>query len=349
MLSIAKFTHHRDPDAIANILRQDLQPLGIEKLSVEVKINDSRLDIQIRTNSAIDKEKLLTLVRNQIQNLHVESVAKFRIHYWRNDEERQEQHLLWTEQFMVEQSNPSLQSSDLLAEEIGTRLPEPQLSKQSVLQRAIAKIYQKNQLVPINNEPVVDPHAPKIDLNKLPNLALAPHQSSRSRHSHRHSQVNYWQLMTIGLSIVLLGLGIGVTVRALTNKNTIDSNSLATSPSPQATMSIKNSAPVKANQPNEKLLKTPINGNSGADQLLNIDTEIPQEERLITLDKFNRIQKGMSIAQVEKIFGVSGKVIAENSSGESIGRVYSWQNPEGSNAIIEFKDGQVVAKAQAGL
>lgn len=348
MLSIAKFTHQRDADAIANILRQDLQPLGIEKLSVEVKINDSRLDIQIRTNSAIDKEKLLTLVRNQIQNLHVESVAKFRIHYWRNDDERQEQQLLWTEQFMVEQSNPSLQSSDLLVEEGGTRLPEPQLSKQSVLQRAIAKIYQKNQLVPINNEPVADPYAPKIDLNKLPNLALAPQQSRRSRRSHRHSQVNYWQLMTIGLSIVLLGLGIGVTVRALTNKNTIESNSLATSPSPQATISIKNSAPAKANQPDAKPLNTPKSDPS-ADQLLNIEPEMPQEERLITLDKFNRIQKGMSIAQVEKIFGVSGKVIAENSSGESVGRVYSWQNPEGSNAIIEFKDGQVVAKAQAGL
>jgi hypothetical protein len=32
-----------------------------------------------------------------------------------------------------------------------------------------------------------------------------------------------------------------------------------------------------------------------------------------------------------------------------VGKVYSWKNPQGSNAIIEFKDGQVVAKAQAGL
>lgn len=251
---------------------------------------------------------------------------------------------------MVEQSNPSLQSSDLLiTEENGTRLPEPQLSKQSVLQKAIAKIYQKNQLVPINNEPVTETHSAKIDLNKLPNLALTPQQSRHSRHSRRHSQVNYWQLMTIGLSIVLLGLGLGVTIRALTNKNTMQPNSLVTSPSPQSTISIKSSAPAKVNQPDEKLLKTPINDNSGADQLLNIDTELPQEDRLITLDKFNRIQKGMSVAQVEKIFGVSGKIIAENSSGESVGRVYSWQNPEGSNAIIEFKDGKVVAKAQAGL
>jgi hypothetical protein len=42
-------------------------------------------------------------------------------------------------------------------------------------------------------------------------------------------------------------------------------------------------------------------------------------------------------------------VIAENTSNNAIGQVYSWKNPQGSNAIIEFKDGQVVAKAQAGL
>jgi hypothetical protein len=74
-----------------------------------------------------------------------------------------------------------------------------------------------------------------------------------------------------------------------------------------------------------------------------------QEPELVNLEKFNRIQKGMTIEQVEKILGKSGQVIAENNSNNSIGKVYSWKNPQGSNAIIEFKDGQVVAKAQAGL
>jgi hypothetical protein len=69
----------------------------------------------------------------------------------------------------------------------------------------------------------------------------------------------------------------------------------------------------------------------------------------VTLEKFNLIQKGMSIQQVEKILGISGKIIAETNNLDTVGQVYSWKNPDGSNAIVEFKDGQVVAKAQAGL
>ena len=57
----------------------------------------------------------------------------------------------------------------------------------------------------------------------------------------------------------------------------------------------------------------------------------------------------MTLEQVEKIIEVSGKVIAENTINDSVGKVYSWKNPQGRNAIIEFKNGQVVAKAQAGL
>ena len=57
----------------------------------------------------------------------------------------------------------------------------------------------------------------------------------------------------------------------------------------------------------------------------------------------------MTIEQVEKILGLSGKIIAETNSVDTVGQVYSWKNSDGSNAIIEFKDGQVVAKAQAGL
>jgi hypothetical protein len=57
----------------------------------------------------------------------------------------------------------------------------------------------------------------------------------------------------------------------------------------------------------------------------------------------------MSIEQVERILGISGRIIAETNMLDTVGQVYSWKNADGSNAIVEFKDGQVVAKAQAGL
>jgi hypothetical protein len=76
---------------------------------------------------------------------------------------------------------------------------------------------------------------------------------------------------------------------------------------------------------------------------------LPSSTQTVTLEKFNLIQKGMNIEQVEKILGISGKIIAETNNIDTVGQVYSWKNSDGSNAIIEFKDGQVVAKAQAGL
>jgi outer membrane protein assembly factor BamE (lipoprotein component of BamABCDE complex) len=69
----------------------------------------------------------------------------------------------------------------------------------------------------------------------------------------------------------------------------------------------------------------------------------------INRDRFNKIQKGMTLKQVEEIVGSPGKLIADSSTSDETGQVYSWKNPQGSNAIIEFKNGKVAAKAQAGL
>ena len=171
MLPIVRLAHHRDPEAIAEIVRHQLQCLntenleegiGIADLEVKASIDDSSLDLQIHTNSVLDKEKLLTLVRSELQNLHIESVAKVRVHCWRNDEELDqttgEEHNtpipLWTEQFMLEPSqlskyqNLDLDLSEWRSPEIKipeikipeTRAAEPQLSKHSVLQQAIAQI-----------------------------------------------------------------------------------------------------------------------------------------------------------------------------------------------------------------
>jgi len=356
MLSIAELAHKRDPKAIAEIICQELQPLDIQKLDVAVEIVDSSLELQIRTDSAIDKEKLLTLVNVKLQNLHVESVAKFKIHCWRNDQEMNEQRLLWTEQFMLDLSTSSPSTIPDLEPELEskrspeTRAPEPSLSKHSVLQQAISKI-----------APTHDPNQTK---NRLLNSELEPSNPKRlnnalvvtkSEQQKSQSTGNYWQLVLVGLSIVLLGLGIGASVRAITSRVVVDSSTSTTaSDSPAENKLVKNTASTTKPTPDQtsepSVINTPSTKATPSASVEAIaQTPNQQESDFVTLEKFNRIQKGMTIEQVEKVFGKSGQVIAENNSNNSIGQVYSWKNPQGSNAIIEFKDGQVVAKAQAGL
>ena len=374
MLSIAELAHKRDPEAIAAIIRQELQPLDIERLEVEVTIVDSSLELQVRTDSAIDKEKLLTLVRGELQNLQIESVAKFRIHNWRNDPEMHEQRLLWTEQFMLDSpksspvatpSHGEIEPDKLRSPE--TRPPEPQLSKHSVLQQAIAKIALSNpqakaNLLDAELNPQSRANANNAN-NGAANTAIVLN-TNRKKQSPAAFEDNYWHLLLVGLSIVLLGLGIGAAVKALTFKGVNEVNSSAAtsvsnnSVKDAATAKISSSKDIDASSASKN---SSLANRSSTSEVIAPTTNIAnpatntspiavqEEEQVITLEKFNRIQKGMTIEQVEKIFGASGKVIAENNSSNSIGRVYSWKNPQGSNAIIEFKDGQVVAKAQAGL
>lgn len=367
MLLIAELAHQRDPKAIAEIICQELQPLDIERLSVDVDIVDSILDMQIRTDSAIDREKLLTLVRSKFQDLQIESVAKFKIHCWRNDEEMHEQRLLWTEQFMLDmpisspkslpRSLPELELDDMRSPEAGltetrlaeTRLPEPQLSKHSVLQQAIKTIS------PTNYDKKINALAPEFDKQLATDsvsISSDPIDKANTQKSPSAIASNYWQLLLIGLSIVLLGLGIGASVRAFTTKSSVE----PTSVNPSADNRVKSSTsptksiPSQSGETSAATTQTPFKvDRSSATEPIIPSPALKEEEQVITLEKFNRIQKGMSVEQVEKILGASGKVIAENSSTNSTGQVYSWKNLQGSNAIVEFKDGQVVAKAQAGL
>ncbi len=378
MISIAELAHQRDPKAIAEIIRQELQSLKYQHVNVEVNIVDSNLEIQIRTDSAIDKEKLLTLISSNLQNLHIESVAKFKVQCWRNDE-MHEQRLLWTEQVMLEPLKSSLsQTLEIDSEQIEVpkidapvvRAPETQLSKDSVLQKAISNLSKKysTEETPIRvNAHLIDHLEASTSVHR--NGALAKVQKPTTQ---KHSPINdYWQLVLVGLSIMLLGLGIGAFVRAMTTKTVTEpstaissANSSNDKPSSPKTATSQNlagqsSAPVVISSsspktPRANLPDIAATSNSTASEVAPVTSNqstngSQEEENPITLDKFNRVQKGMTVEQVEKIFGVSGKVIAENTANNSVGKVYSWKNLQGSNAIIEFKDGQVVAKAQAGL
>ena len=360
MISIAELAHQRDPEAIAEIIRQELQRLDSEQIAVEVAIADSGLELQIRTNSAIDKDKLLILVRSELQNLYIQSVAKVKIYCWRNDQEILEPRLLWTEQFTLEPVNPSLSGTldpDSAQSHIA-RSPEPQLSKHSVLQQAINKISPTSHKAHKNLSAT---ELPEQTSNNLTSSSIV--LSTAGSQKPKSANNNYWQLLLVGLSIVLMGLGIGAAVRAITVKNSTEAvssanpsinndslkNTLKNTPSQSIGIPAASTKPSPTtNRSSSPTALTPSQNPDESSSISSSNT-LQIDETVVTLEKFNRIQKGMTIDQVDKVFGASGKVIAENNSSDSIGKVYSWKNPQGSNAIIEFKDGQVVAKAQAGL
>lgn len=365
MLSIADLAHRRDPEAIAAFICQEVQSLDIGEIKVEVEIADSNLDIQIRTNAAFDKDKLLTLLRHKLPTLRIKSVSKFRIHCWRTDAEIYEQRLLWTEQFMLDPQNSTISlgqnalagfdddipnPSTTIAPPKELRSPEPQLSKHSVLQQAIAQIMPDSANVAANyldpsqlNSPINRPvNSSEINRTNLsqPNSSVQSSSLIKQPISPKAtSDRSYGQLLLVGGAIVLLGLGIGASVRTITANVNAAKGEEATS---------LGNANLSSSNPERVETKPEIKDNTKAVTTAQTSPE-STEANVITLEKFNRVEKGMTLAQVEKILGTSGSVIAENVSNNSIGKVYSWKNPQGSNAIIEFKDGQVVAKAQAGL
>ena len=73
-----------------------------------------------------------------------------------------------------------------------------------------------------------------------------------------------------------------------------------------------------------------------------------------TLDAYKQVKEGMSLDDVNKIFGFDGTSAASGSASvgsiSSTAEVYTWAGETpGSSASISFQDGKVVAMAQAGL
>lgn len=82
-------------------------------------------------------------------------------------------------------------------------------------------------------------------------------------------------------------------------------------------------------------------------------------EEKITVENYDQITNGMTIAQVEKILG-SGKDDTSHQ-GTSIGasgiasasrskdQVYVWEDKSGAKIIVVFQDGKVVQKSKQNL
>jgi len=73
-----------------------------------------------------------------------------------------------------------------------------------------------------------------------------------------------------------------------------------------------------------------------------------------TLDAYKQVKEGMTLDEVNKIFGFDGTSAASGSASvgsvSSTAEVYTWAGEApGSSASVTFQDGKVAAMAQAGL
>lgn len=81
------------------------------------------------------------------------------------------------------------------------------------------------------------------------------------------------------------------------------------------------------------------------------EASTPKEEKaIITKEKFDKIETGMSYDQVKEIIGGDGDTLSESEISGIKTSVLMWYGEDGiSNANIMIQDGKVISKAQAGL
>lgn len=88
---------------------------------------------------------------------------------------------------------------------------------------------------------------------------------------------------------------------------------------------------------------------SGSWYFLNRQTIVtPSGQQKYTMAQFNQVQNGMTLQQVEGILGPGTPSVQGETAGIS-GAIYEWQNDDGSNMNVQFQNGLVIMKAQAGL
>ncbi len=70
---------------------------------------------------------------------------------------------------------------------------------------------------------------------------------------------------------------------------------------------------------------------------------------LITPEEYGQLQVGMTRSQVEAVVGSPGKIISENVLGGFHTVMLSWENPDGSNALVMLQNNRVTQLSQYGL
>lgn len=80
-------------------------------------------------------------------------------------------------------------------------------------------------------------------------------------------------------------------------------------------------------------------------------TTVEQKQEKLNLEKFNKIETGMTYEQVVEIIGEEGTVLSESETANIKITIYSWygEGSIGANANVTFQNGKVTTKAQFGL
>lgn len=78
---------------------------------------------------------------------------------------------------------------------------------------------------------------------------------------------------------------------------------------------------------------------------------VEQNQEKLNLEKFNKIETGMTYKEVVEIIGEEGTVLSESEIGNIKTTIYSWygEGTIGANANVTFQKGKVTSKAQFGL
>lgn len=80
-------------------------------------------------------------------------------------------------------------------------------------------------------------------------------------------------------------------------------------------------------------------------------TSFVQKKEKLNLEKFNKIETGMTYEEVVEIIGEEGTVLSESEIANIKTIIYSWygEGSIGANANVTFQNGKAISKAQFGL
>jgi len=325
------------------------QSLAHLEISVEASIDDSSLILNLTSDRAQDPVRLMELVSREVAALSVRSIARVKVYGWRtgldsSEQDSSEQNLSkatpsWRQEFILSsfasdgrQSNSNFDRSNRSINRLSANKTETEDSQSDpkMINLDIERL-KKELAKGVGNKMIgkSNPLDPNPSLRFSHDVTTGIHETIavNIKSLAQNSRPSQMRLLPIGAAIILLGLGLGICIKLLTAGN----NSNIPSQSSSQTSNYQN-------QPSDL---NPAIAPQGS------QTTSPSDD--ISLTEFQQIKKGMKLDQVQQIIGSSGRLIADSKVGNITGQVYSWKNSVGSNAIIEFKNGVVVAKAQAGL
>jgi hypothetical protein len=369
-LTLSELAQQGNTDAIANLIKQSIAAnanavgagnLAFNDLNVDAELSDGRLSLNLIAPESLNQQKIMALIHSQLGNLKVKSITRVKVYGWLKDSELPEQRLSWNQEFKLEPpvKSPKHQSQ--------SAMPAPSLrgiaanNPASVSVRSAVKtngMATANAVPPITSRstdvPIPRQGANGANPNNVGNagMASAAHNSGTASIAstqpidlagansatasgnvavkRKKSVKMPVQLILIGIFIAIAGMGMGMGIRVITAL------------SQQSSLETESTNPQPSDLDDPAALGDPT---ANPDDLA---SEQPEDLK-ITLTEFEKINQGMTIEEVEAIIGEPGKLIANSKVGDVSGQVYSWKNSKGSNAIIEFRNGKVVAKAQAGL